>query len=261
HQVRQPEDVIDTVYWSNEDYESFSIIDDKAFNNNEFTIGWYHSHPGFKVMMSQLDVKTTLSYQQFNNLAVSLVFNPTRLIRQIEVPYKKGDPIKQLEEDPGFKIFRLDNINSGIEASYHEVSYEIQGYESMEQLVRQTQKFIIEITNFFPKDNIFKTYEKYITTKINDLNSKLLGTEEYLTTLERKGEGHRTKEVLENQVKDIRKFVAETFINIENIKEFMKYLEFKERHRVIPKVEEILNNWDEAVSKLNDKFTELANKF
>ncbi|MBD3196836.1 MAG: hypothetical protein GF317_17395, partial [Candidatus Lokiarchaeota archaeon] len=47
HQVRQPEDVIDTVYWSNEDYESFSIIDDKAFNNNEFTIGWYHSHPGF----------------------------------------------------------------------------------------------------------------------------------------------------------------------------------------------------------------------
>ncbi|MFO7794696.1 MAG: hypothetical protein ACQERB_00825 [Promethearchaeati archaeon] len=261
HQEKNPEDIIDKVYWSTEDYESFSLIDDKAFSEGNFTIGWWHSHPGFKVMMSQLDVKTTLSYQQNNPKAISLVFNPVRLIRQVELPEKKGNPVKQLKNDPGFKIFRLDNVNRGIEASYHEVDYKIEGYESEEQLVKQIQKFIIDITNFFPRKNIYIRYEKFVNDKINELNSKLLGTEEYLKTLIRKGEGHRTQEVLEEQVKDIRRFVAQTYINIENIKEFMDYLEFKERGKVIPKVKEILSKWDEKVAQLDNKFTELANKF
>ncbi|TXT59809.1 MAG: hypothetical protein BAJALOKI3v1_1010006 [Promethearchaeota archaeon] len=261
HQEKNPEDIIDKVYWNTEDYESFSIIDDRAFSQGDFTLGWWHSHPGFKVMMSQLDVKTTLSYQQNNPKAVSLVFNPVRLIRQVELPEKKGDPVKQLKNDPGFKIFRLDDVNRGIEASYHEIDYQIEGYESREQMVKQIQKFIIDITNFFPRRDIYERYEKYISDKINELNSKLLGTEEYLKTLVRKGEQHRTQEVLEEQVKDIRKFVAKTFINIENIKDFMNYLEFKERERVIPKVNEILSKWDEKVATLNSKFEELANKF
>ena len=261
HQVKNPEDVIDKVYWSNEDYESFSIIDDEAFNRGEFTVGWFHSHPGFKVMMSQLDVKTTLSYQQFNPKAVSLVFNPSRLIRQIELPDKKGNPVKQLKNDPGFKIYRLDDVNRGIEASYHEVDYIIQGYESMEQLVKLNQKFTLDITNLFPSKNIYQVYEKYVNEKSNDLNSRLVGTEEYLITLVRKGEKQRTHEVLENQIKDIRKFAATTYMNIEMIKEFMDYLEFKEREIVVPKVKDILSKWDEVAIKLESKFQELENKF
>jgi len=261
HQEKRPEDIIDKVYWSTEDYETFSIIDDQAFSRGEFTVGWWHSHPGFKVMMSQLDVKTTLSYQQNNPKAVSLVFNPVRLIRQVEVAERAGDPEKNLKNDPGFKIFRLDDVNRGIEASYHEVMYEIQGYESMEQLVRQTQKFIIDITNYFPKDNIYQRYQEIIDKAIRQLHSKLEGTESYLKTLVQKGEGHRTKEVLQTQIKDIRKFVAQKYIEIENIKEFMDYLEYKERNRVIPKVKEILTKWDEETSKLDAKFEELATKY
>jgi len=261
HQERKPEDIIDKVYWSDEDYESFSIIDDKAFSNGFFTVGWWHSHPGFKVMMSQLDVKTTLSYQQNNPKAISLVFNPTRLIRQIELPYKKGDPVKQLQNDPGFKIFRLDDVNKGIEASYHEVIYEIQGYENMEQLVKESQNFIINVTNYFPKNNLFQHYQKIVDKKIKELNSKLMGTESYLKTLIQKGEAHRTKEVLSNQIKDIRKFVAQTYIAIENIREFMDYLEFKERKNVTPKVQEILLKWDDTVSNLEKKFDEMAKNY
>lgn len=261
HQEKRPEDIIDKVYWSTEDYETFSIIDDQAFSRGEFTVGWWHSHPGFKVMMSQLDVKTTLSYQQNNPKAVSLVFNPVRLIRQVEVADRAGDPEKNLKNDPGFKIFRLDDVNRGIEASYHEVMYEIQGYESREQLVRQTQKFIIDITNYFPKDNIYQRYQEIIDKAIRQLHSKLEGTESYLKTLVQKGEGHRTNEVLKNQIKDIRKYVAQKYIEIENIKEFMDYLEYKERNRVIPKVKEILTKWDEETSKLDAKFEELATKY
>lgn len=258
HQKLDKDAVIDQYKWSDEDYEALYIIDDKAFSREEFTVGWWHSHPGFKVMMSHIDIKTTLSYQTNNPLAVSLVFNPTRLIRQIEVADKKGDPEKRLKNDPGFKIFRLNDVNKGIEASYHTVDYIIEGYESMEQLVKLTQKFIIDITNFFPKDRIFESYEKFIMERINQLNSLLQGTEEYITTLIRRGEHNRVPEVLDNQKSEIRKYVAETFMKIENIKEFLDYLEYKERDIVIPKVEEILSNWDEVISKLDQRIDDLS---
>jgi len=260
HQQLDKDAVIDQYKWSNEDYEALSIIDDEAFPRGEFTVGWWHSHPGFKIMMSHIDIKTTLSYQTNNALAISLVFNPERLERQMELPVKKGDPVKQLEGDPGFKIFRLDDVNKGIQASYHTVEYVITGYENQEQIAPLTQKFLIDITNMFPKENIFETYEKFISDRINELNSLLQGTDEYLSTLIRKGESGRVHEVFENQTRDIRKFVAETFIRIENIKQFVNYLEFKERNTIIPKTEEILSEWDETVANLNAKLAEIAKK-
>jgi len=261
HQELDKDAVIDQYKWSIEDYETFSIIDDEAFSNGEFTVGWWHSHPGFKVMMSHIDIKTTLSYQTNNPLAVSLVFNPERLVRQIELAEKKGDPVKQLEGDPGFKIFRLDDVNRGIQASYHTADYIIKGFDTPEQMVTLTQKFLIDITKMFPKDNLFETYEKLVNNKINELNSLLQGVDEYLSTLTRKGESHRIHEVLTNQTRDIRKFIAETFIKIENIKQFMNYLEYKERSTIVPKVEIILAEWDSTVSQLNAKLTAITKKY
>ena len=260
-QQEQQESVIDQYKWSKEDYEALSIIDDEAFSNGEFTVGWWHSHPGFKVMMSHIDIKTTLSYQTNNPLAVSLVFNPERLVRQIELAEKKGDPVKQLEGDPGFKIFRLDDVNRGIQASYHTADYIIKGFDTPEQMVMLTQKFLIDITNMFPKDNLFETYEKFVNNKINELNSLLQGVDEYLSTLTRKGESHRIHEVLTNQTRDIRKFIAESFIKIENIRQFMNYLEYKERFTIVPKVEIILAEWDSTVSQLNAKLTAITKKY
>jgi proteasome lid subunit RPN8/RPN11 len=261
HQELDKDAVIDQYKWSDEDYEALAIIDEEAFSNNEFTVGWWHSHPGFKIMMSHIDIKTTLSFQTNNPLAISLVFNPERLVRQIELPDKKGDPIKQLEGDPGFKIFRLDDVNKGIQASYHTADYIIKGFDTQEHMVTLTQKFLIDITNMFPKDNIFETYEKFVNNRINELNSLIQGTDEYLSTLMRKGESSRVFEVLENQTRDIRKFVAETFVKIENIKQFMDYLEYKERDIIIPKIKEILSQWDETIENLNERLTEIAKKY
>ncbi|MHA1191923.1 MAG: Mov34/MPN/PAD-1 family protein [Promethearchaeota archaeon] len=261
HQELDKDAVIDQYKWTDEDYEALFIIDEEAFSKGEFTVGWWHSHPGFKVMMSHIDIKTTLSFQTNNPLAISLVFNPERLIRQIELPDRKGDPVIQLKQDPGFKIYRLDDVSKGIVASYSSTDFKILGFETMDQLIAQTQKFIIDITNFFPKENLLGTYDRFITDRINELNSMLLGTEEYLRTLIRKGETNRVQEVLQNQVRDIRKYVAETFIKIENIKEFTRYLEYKERSITIPRVEEILSSWDETISSLNDKLIEFAQKY
>ncbi|MHA2393720.1 MAG: hypothetical protein ACXAEX_17425 [Promethearchaeota archaeon] len=263
HQELDRNAVIDQYKWSDEDYESLYIIDDEAFSRDppEFVVGWWHSHPGFKVMMSHIDIRTTLSYQQNNPLAISLVFNPQRLIRQIEIASKKGDPDIQLKNDPGFKIFRLNDVNSGIEASIHTVDFKIEGYESVEQLITLTQKFIVDVTTLFPKDNLTKTYENIINDRINQLNSLLLGTEEYLTTLINRGEKQRIPEVLDNQSQEIRRFVEETNKRINFIKEFMDYLEYKERDIIIPEVEKIIDKWDNVVGDLGKKLKELSKKF
>ncbi|GAG57127.1 unnamed protein product, partial [marine sediment metagenome] len=107
HQELDKNAVMDQYKWKDEDYEALSIIDDEAFSRGEFTVGWYHTHPGFKVMMSHIDIRTTLSYQTNNPLAVSLVFNHMRLIKQIELPDKKGDPDIPLENDPDFNYKNL----------------------------------------------------------------------------------------------------------------------------------------------------------
>ncbi|MHA2182182.1 MAG: hypothetical protein ACXAAH_12250 [Promethearchaeota archaeon] len=263
HQELDKDAVIDQYKWSDEDYEALYIIDDEAFSRDppEFVVGWWHTHPGFKIMLSHIDIRTTLSYQQNNPLAISLVFNPMRLIRQIEVADKKGDPDKQLKNDPGFKIFRLDDVTSGIEASYHPAEYKVEGYESMEQLLSQTQKFIVDVTNLFPKDKVPQTYEKIVEERVAQLNSLFLGTEEYLTTLTRRGETQRIPEVIENQTQEIQKFVNETNKRIDFIKEFMEYVEYKEKGTIIPRVNKILSKWDEAITNLDKKLKELAKKF
>jgi len=261
HQTYDPDAIIDKYIWSDEDYISLSILDEEAFSRGEFTVGWWHSHPGFKVMLSGFgDLKTTLSFQSMNPLAIALVFNPQRLIRQVQMPDKKGDPIIPLENDPGFKIFRLDDPHND-KSPFHEVDYLIEGYENAEHMINMINKFIINITNFFPKDNLFETYEKFVKERIHELDSKISGTEEYLKTLMRQGESNRIPEVLENQQREIRKYVAETFIKIENIKEYMDYLEYKERDTIIPKVKEILSKWDENIKILNEQLSRFSKKF
>lgn len=260
HETFDPEAVIDKYVWSDEDYMHIEIINEMAFANNEFVVGWFHSHPGFKVMLSGFgDRKTTASYQGMNPKAIALVFNPLRLTRQVELPVEKGGPVKPLKGDPGFKIFRLED---GFEPKSNlvEADYKIEGYDNPMHMVQMAQKFVIDLTNFFPKDNIDGVYTKFVEGKINELASKISGTEEYLATLARKGEGDRIPDVLETQTADIRKFIAETFLKIETIKEFMEYLEYKERETIIPLVNEILSRWDENLAAMDSKLKEFAKR-
>ena len=146
-------------------------------------------------------------------------------------------------------------------SNFYEVEYRIDGFEDKEQMLRTAQKLAIDITNFFSGENVFEFYDKYISGRITELNSLLQGVEEYLDTLTRRGESHRIHEVLSNQTRDIRKFIAETFIKVESIREFTNYLEYKERTIVIPRIETILTKWDNNVAQLNVKLTEIAKKF
>ena len=39
-------------------------------------VGWYHSHPGHGLFLSQTDLETHMSFYQFSPYAISLVVDP-----------------------------------------------------------------------------------------------------------------------------------------------------------------------------------------
>ncbi|MFX1276217.1 MAG: hypothetical protein ACFFBP_04615 [Promethearchaeota archaeon] len=264
HQEKNPDDIVDRLHWKEEDYASIEMIENENFEKNEFIVGWWHSHPGFKVMLSGFgDRQTTLSYQtEYNPLGFALVFNPERLVRQIEKPNKKGDPDIKLKSDPGFKIFRFDDISKGPKGTYHEVQdYVIEGFNSREEMIVQAQKLVIDITKHLPSENIVETYEREIENAIQQLQASLLGTDEYLQTLIRKGESSRVPEVLEKQKTEIRNNVKNTNDKVEKLKNFTLYLEYKEREIIIPQINTIFARWDETISKLDNTLAALSKKF
>jgi hypothetical protein len=261
HQELDKDAVIDQYKWKDEDYEALYIIDDEAFSRGDFTVGWYHSHPGFKVMMSHIDIRTTLSYQINNPMAISLVFNPLRLVKQIELPDKKGNPDIPLQNDPGFKIFRLIDVNKGIQASYQPVDFRVEGFDSPEQLVQLTQGFIVDVTNLLPKEGTVESYQKLVDKSVEELNAQLVGTEEYLKTLAMKGEKSRIPEVLQNQSKDIKTSAERINKKMEKMKKFLDYLEYKERATVVPGSLEVIKIWEEKVANLEGALQAIAQKF
>ncbi|HEY0087848.1 MAG TPA: hypothetical protein VGB37_03335 [Candidatus Lokiarchaeia archaeon] len=259
HQLYDKDAIIDKYVWSDEEYASAADIETEAYSRNEFIVGWWHSHPGFKLMLSGFgDKKTTFFYQSINPLAIALVFNPIRLIRQIDPPDRAGDPDIKLKNDTGFKIFRLDDINRQDHSTFHEIDFKIDGFKSIEECVETAQKFANEVINFFPKTKLVEKYENFVDESINKLNSLIMGTEEYIKTLLRQGEKSRVYDVLEKQKKEINELVAKIFIKIGNIKEYMEYLEFKDKNTIVPKVIDILSRWDDVASELNDKMKKLS---
>ncbi|MCD6126230.1 MAG: Mov34/MPN/PAD-1 family protein [Thaumarchaeota archaeon] len=61
-----------------------------------YIVGWYHSHPGFSLFLSAIDIETQKRYQMMFPKAVALVVDP--------VSYAKTRKLRDLK----FKVFRLD---------------------------------------------------------------------------------------------------------------------------------------------------------
>ena len=61
-----------------------------------YIVGWYHSHPGFSLFLSAIDIETQRRYQAMFPKAVALVVDP--------LGYAKTRRLRDLK----FKVFRLD---------------------------------------------------------------------------------------------------------------------------------------------------------
>ncbi len=113
----------------NESVYEKSVQDKK----NDFIIGWWHTHPGFKFMFSDIDIQTQLGYQIPNPYAIGLIFNHTEL--------------KSTNYYLGLAALRLVNPNRGILATYDyiDIKTELEKklmVETIEEEVRNVSKHI-----------------------------------------------------------------------------------------------------------------------
>jgi proteasome lid subunit RPN8/RPN11 len=244
------------VEFEEEDYALAADIESQMFDRTppQFIVGWFHSHPGILLMLSQDDVKTQLSWQTNNPKAIAIVFNPTRLGKQVEVAKKKGDPVKPLHNDTGFLCFRLDDTTKGIEGNFHEVKFEFTDLEHDENLIKNAQEFMGWVTKSFPRDDAFLAEsKKFIQSTISKLQEIYTGTESYLKTLMRKNDTDRFAAVLEDQERDANKILDTGNTMVSVFRMMMPYLEYKERERMVPQLEATFKLWDDkAASFLND---------
>lgn len=249
------------VEFDEEDYALAASIESEFYLKDppQYIVGWYHSHPGIKLMLSQDDVKNQLAWQTNNPLAIALVFNPQRLLKQIEVPSRKGDPMKQLQQDPGFLIFRLDDPASGIEAAFHEIPFEFTDFQIEEAFIRNAQEFVNWVTKAFPRgESVVTEYRNFINNTIQKLQEIYEGTRSYIQTLVRKGEENRISSLLENQQEECKKVLNQGNAMINVFRLMKDYLEYKEREIMIPKIEEVLQKWDEETTGFLEKFALLS---
>ncbi|MHA1888835.1 MAG: hypothetical protein ACTSX0_12460 [Promethearchaeota archaeon] len=249
------------VEFDEEDYALAASIESEFYLRDppQYIVGWYHSHPGIKLMLSQDDVKNQLAWQTNNPLAIALVFNPQRLLKQVEVPARRGDPMTQLHLDTGFLVFRLDDPNSGIEASFHEIPFEFTDFEIDEAFIKNAQEFVQWVTKAFPRgDAVVTEYDNYIEKTLGKLQELYDGTHSYIQTLIRKGESNRIEPLVERQAKEVEKILNQGNGMINVFRLMKEYLEYKERTIMIPKIEAVLAKWDEKTENFLEKFRQLA---
>ncbi|MHA1212428.1 MAG: Mov34/MPN/PAD-1 family protein [Candidatus Heimdallarchaeota archaeon] len=59
---------------------AFSDEDFQVFEQTQFCVGWWHSHPGYGLFLSSTDIKTHMfSFQIANPYSIALVVDPTKL--------------------------------------------------------------------------------------------------------------------------------------------------------------------------------------
>ncbi len=72
------------VEYENQQYVDMASINEKIYETaikdkeNDFIVGWWHSHPGFGFFYSPVDMMTHLGYQSVNQNAIGLIFDHTK---------------------------------------------------------------------------------------------------------------------------------------------------------------------------------------
>lgn len=97
--------------------------------NNDYIVGWFHSHPGLGLFFSYIDIINQLGFQSRNPDFCGLVYDHTLLGK------KKKEEIGGnvlTKYDTGFEIYRLNDTEMDPDApefdnNYHKIDYIIDG--------------------------------------------------------------------------------------------------------------------------------------
>lgn len=100
-------------------------------NNNQYIMGWFHSHPGLGLFFSYIDLINQLGFQGANPDAIGLVFDHTLLGKKKKEKIEGTDQ-KITKFETGFEIYRLSKVEMDVNApdydnNYHNVDYIVKG--------------------------------------------------------------------------------------------------------------------------------------
>lgn len=97
-----------SVSFSDEDFTAF----EKVLEENSYCVGWWHSHPGYGLFLSQTDISTHIySFQLHNDQSVALVVEPTKIDQTGRA---------------AFQFFQVDGEQGKTPFTYHEIASFIQ---------------------------------------------------------------------------------------------------------------------------------------
>ena len=97
-----------SVSFSEEDFAAF----EKILNGDSYCVGWWHSHPGYGLFLSQTDISTHIySFQLHNNQSVALVVEPTKINQTGRA---------------AFQFFQVNGQQGKTPFTYHEIASFIQ---------------------------------------------------------------------------------------------------------------------------------------
>jgi len=226
----------------NEDYVALATYEDEMARHGYFQVGWYHSHPGIKVMLSLEDVKTQAGLQAPNPLSIALVFNHELLLN--------GDG------DPGFKIFRLEDPTT-IEMRYYEVPFEITS--STGDILKEARQVLFMVQRHLSGDNAVEIILKKIKNAIKDIDSEIFGLKNHLNNLAMKGKEHLMKNSFLKHKSRIERLVKSRRERSAVQLELLNYLELRELSRYKDQIAEIKQEWHEFEESIPVKMQEISN--
>jgi proteasome lid subunit RPN8/RPN11 len=216
----------------------FTEIKNKYLEKEFSIIGWYHSHLGYGIYLSNSDRANHLFFQNEENpLGFAIVFD-----------YK----LLENNKNYGFEIFRFKNYLKGPESEYGKVKYEIEKpntldyFKWVKNLVEDSQRKIPVIVNEYneiskpipeelqkiptPEDSTIEEQDDLVNIKINNIirgsrEGMLKFNEsidqniqnEFGTWMRAMSNGSlRGIEQLRSSVSQMRKTVLEGFEDVEN---------------------------------------------
>ncbi|MFX1537740.1 MAG: Mov34/MPN/PAD-1 family protein [Promethearchaeota archaeon] len=89
-----------SVSFSDDDFKAFEEILEK----DTYCLGWWHSHPGYGLFLSQTDIITHIfSFQLHNALSVALVIEPTKIDMNGRAAFQFYQVVRELGKDSKYQ--------------------------------------------------------------------------------------------------------------------------------------------------------------
>ncbi|MHA1269522.1 MAG: hypothetical protein ACTSPY_07010 [Candidatus Helarchaeota archaeon] len=248
HTIKDESELFLKVGFGPEDYVAAAELSEKILP--EFFVGWYHSHPGIDLFLSDFDNETQLGYQNQNPYAIALVVDPILIIKNNNLDQQNF--ISPNENLFGFKIFRLENIELGTESKFYEVKWSFNG--DISKIKKEIDFLIDAIPKYLPAMNLEKRLIKFVEQNKKKVQNQFYSLFDYIDQFS-KSEKKKRKEIFEKRYPELQNVINNLISTIKTriyLLDFLEYKEYEIKERFTQEFKDLLN----YICELNDKLEE-----